>query len=439
MSNLALDSKPDAKKDEKMEKAASPAYTPSDASQGDLRPVPRISMQAFCETAAVAEAIEKAGADRRMEKAHVKVHMGGVLAAIEFYSSAPTPNLIILESQSDPGSLVTNLERLAEVCDAGSKVVVIGHVNDVMLYRDLIHRGVSEYLVAPVDLFQVIATVGELYTDPTAEPIGRTIAFIGAKGGCGASTVAHNVSWSIARQFENEVVLADLDLAFGTAGLDFNQDPLQGVFEAVSSPERLDETFLDRLMAKCTDRLSLLAAPASLERAYDYDEKAFDGLIDVMRKSTPAVVVDLPHGWASWKKHLLTSIDEIVIVAEPDLANLRNAKNLFDIFRQLRPNDQRPHLVLNRVNIPKRPEIKPDEFAAALEVQPLAVIPFDPQVFGTAANNGQMIGELDAKHQIAAHFDLISQVVTGRSEIRKQRGIGLKPLMARLLKRKRSA
>lgn len=434
MSNLAFESKPDAM-DGKKEASA---YTSLEMSRGDLRPVPRISMQAFCETAAVADAIEKAGSDRRMEKAHVKVHMGGILAAIEFYSSAPTPNLIILESQSDAASLVTNLERLAEVCDSGSKVVVIGHVNDVMLYRDLIHRGVSEYLVAPVDLFQVISTVGDLYTDPTAEPIGRTIAFIGAKGGCGASTVAHNVSWSIARQFESEVVLADLDLAFGTAGLDFNQDPLQGILEAVSSPERLDETFLDRLMAKCTDRLSLLAAPASLERVYDYGENAFDGLMEVMRKTTPAVVVDLPHGWSSWKKHMLKSVDEIVVVAEPDLANLRNAKNLFDTLSQMRPNDQRPRLVLNRVNMPKRPEIKANEFAAALDVQSAAIIPFDPQLFGTAANNGQMIGELDAKHQIAAHFDLVAQIVTGRSEVRKPRGLAIKPLVARLLKRKKS-
>ena len=191
----------------------------------DLRPVPRISVQAFCETPAVAAAIEAAAGDRRMAKAHVKVHMGGIGAAVEFYASAPTPNLIMIESQSSATDLTAGLDRLAEVCDAGSKVVVIGHVNDVTLYRDLIHRGVSEYLVYPIDLFDVIGTIGALYTDPRAEPLGRTIAVVGAKGGCGASTIAHNVSFAIASLFESDVVLADLDLAFGTAGLDFKRSP----------------------------------------------------------------------------------------------------------------------------------------------------------------------------------------------------------------------
>lgn len=436
MSSLAFEPKPEAQDgaDEHMA-----AGGPGALEAADLRQVPRISIQAFCETQAVADAMEKAGGDRRMAKAHMKVHMGGIAAASEFYASAPTPNLIVLESQAAPEGLLSGLERLAEVCDPGSKVVVIGHVNDVMLYRELIHRGVSEYLVAPVGLHQVIATIADLYTDPSAEPVGRAIAFVGAKGGCGASTIAHNVSWSIARQFDNDVVLADLDLAFGTAGLDFNQDPLQGVLEAISAPERLDETFLDRLLAKCTDHLSLLAAPASLERVYDHEEKVFDGLLDIMRKSTPAVVIDLPHAWSGWTRHLLSSVDEIVVVAEPDLANLRNAKNVFDTLRQLRPNDRKPHLVLNRVNVPKRPEIKAEEFASALDVVAAACVPFDPQLFGTAANNGQMIGELDAKHQVAGLFDHVSQVVTGRSEVRKQRGIALKPLMARLMRRKNAA
>ncbi|MBA5776230.1 AAA family ATPase [Stappia sp. F7233] len=436
MSSLAFDPTPDTPAGTE-EKQAAESHGAGDAA--NLRQVPRISIQAFCETPEIAEAIEKAGSDRRMAKAHMKVHMGGLGAAADFYASAPTPNLIILESQAAQAGLLQGLERLAEVCDPGSKVVVVGHVNDVMLYRELISRGVSEYLVAPADLYQVIATIADLYTDPSAEPVGRAVAFIGAKGGCGASTVAHNVSWSIARQFGNDVVLADFDLAFGTAGLDFNQDPLQGVLEAISSPERLDETFLDRLLAKCTDHLSLLAAPASLERAYDHDEKVFDGLIDVMKKSTPTVVIDLPHAWSSWTRHLLSSVDEIVVVAEPDLANLRNTKNVFDTLHQLRPNDQKPHLVLNRVNVPKRPEIKVAEFSSALDVPAAAVIPFDPQLFGTAANNGQMIGELDGKHQVAALFDQVSQVVTGRSEVRKQKGIALKPLMARLLRRKGAA
>src|SRR5207253_7180061 len=98
------------------------------------------------------------------------------------------------------------------------------------------------------------------------------------------------------------------------------------------------------------------------------------------------------------------SADAILIVAPPDLANLRNAKNLFDFLRAARVNDHRPYYCLNQVGVPKRPEIKPADFAKALEDQPVAIIPFEPQIFGAAANNGQMIAEVSNSHRTAETF-----------------------------------
>ncbi len=401
-------------------------------SDTNIRPIPRISIQAFCENESLADMFEKCAADRRMAKTHAKIHMGGISAAVEFYASAPTPNLIVIETQGSAQQVLSDLERLAEVCDAGTKVIVVGQVNDVLLYRELMRRGISEYLVAPIDLFAMMEVIGDLFVSPEAETLGKAIAFMGAKGGCGASTIAHNVSWAISASFESDVILADLDLPFGTAGLDFNQDPLQGIQEAVSAPDRLDDTLLDRLLTRCADHLSLLSAPASLEKPYDFGEETFDGLMDVMRNGVPAVILDVPHQWTSWVRRIMSATDEIVIVAEPELANLRNAKNLMDNIKQLRPNDPAPQLILNRVGVPKRPEIKPDEFASALDVEPVAIIPFEPQLFGTASNNGQMISEVDAKNQVGGMIDTIAQVVTGRMEVRKPKKSPLGPILARL-------
>lgn len=381
---------------------------------GNIGSVPRITVHGFCLTDATMQVAETAMEDRRMAKAHLKLDMGGIPAAIDVFAQAPTPNLIIVETNGQREELLGNLDQLAEYCDAGTKVIVIGNVNDVSLYRDLIARGVSEYLIAPVNVYQLIGSIAELYSDPEAEPLGRTTAFFGIKGGCGASTVAHNCAWALGRNFQSEVVITDLDLPFGTAGLDFNQDPLQGVFEAISSPDRLDETYLDRILSKCSEHLSILAAPATLERTYDHGEKSFELLFETMRSSVPNVVLDVPHSWNAWVKNTLLNVDEIVLVAEPDLANLRNAKNAVDILKQLRPNDRAPHLVMNKVNVPKRPEIKPDEFAGALGLQVKAVIPFEPQLFGTAANNGQMIGEMDGKHAVTGMFDNLANAISGK-------------------------
>jgi len=410
---------------------------PADSGTADehIAPAPRVSIQAFCETVETAAAVQSAGEDRRMAKTHVKIQMGGVTAAAEAYRSSPTPNVIILESDNRPEDILAGLDKLAEVCDAGTRVIVVGRINDVMLYRELTRRGVSEYLIAPVGTIDIVRAICGLYSQPDAKPVGRIVAVVGAKGGVGASTVAHNIAWAIARDISLDAVVADLDLAFGTAGLDYNQDPPQGIADAVFSPDRVDTAFIDRLLSKCTEHLSLLAAPATLERVYDFGADAFDSILDSLRQSIPCVVLDVPHQWSGWTKRLLVSADDILVVAGPDLANLRNAKNLVDLLRASRPNDHRPFYCLNQVGVPKRPEITPADFAKALEDEPLAVIPFDPQMFGTAANNGQMIAEVSASHKTAEMFRELAQVLTGRSEVKRSKGGLFSPLFAKLMKR----
>ena len=313
-----------------------------------------------------------------------------------------------------------------------NRAVVIGHVNDVTLYRDLIRNGISEYMVAPVSMADVIGVISGIFVDPDAEPLGRVISFVGAKGGVGSSTLAHNCAWSISELFESETILADLDLPFGTANLDFNNDPAQGIAEAVFSPDRLDEVFLDRLLAKCSEHLSMLAAPSMLDRNYDFDGDAFLPILDIVQRNAPVTVLDVPHLWNDWTRKVLSSSDEIVITATPDLANLRNTKNLYDTLAKLRPNDTPPLLVLNQVGVAKRPEIGIDVFCEPLGVEPCAIIPFDAQLFGDASNSGLMIAEANAKSPVSESLSQLAHIVTGRAEVKKRRKSGLGGLMGLL-------
>jgi pilus assembly protein CpaE len=396
-----------------------------------IAPAPRVSVQAFCETVETASAVQSAGEDRRLGKAHLKIQMGGMAAAAEAYRSAPTPNVIVLETDAR-GDILAGLDQLATVCDPGTRVVVIGRINDVGLYRELVRRGVSDYVIAPVTTIDVVRSICNLFSAPESKSVGRIIAVVGAKGGVGASTIAHNVAWAIARDLAMDSVVADLDLAFGTAGLDYNQDPPQGIADAVFSPDRIDTAFLDRLLSKCTDHLSLLAAPATLDRVYDFGIEAFDAVFDTLRTTMPCIVLDIPHQWTGWTKRAIISADDILIVAAPDLASLRNTKNLFDLLKASRPNDRPPLYCLNQVGVPKRPEINAGEFAKAIENQPIVTIPFDPQMFGSAANNGQMIAEVAANHRTTEMFLQVAQRLTGRSETKKPKGSLLSPLIDKL-------
>ncbi len=388
----------------------------SETAPAKARPIPRISIQAFCEDAKTAEALQVATTDRRLAKSHVSVHMGGAPAAVAHYLESPTPNLIIIETTLPKPQMLAELDKLAESCDAGTKVVVIGHLNDVLLYRELMKRGVSEYLIAPIGAMQFIEALSGLYNNPDTDPVGNIIAFIGAKGGVGSSTVCHNVAWSMSELLKSNVVVADLDLAFGTTGLDFNQDPVQGIAEALQSPERLDEVLLDRLLTKCSERLSIFAAPVVLDRDYDISAESCDIVLDIVRQNVPFVAVDLPHTWTPWVKRVLLQADEIVVTAVPDLANLRNAKNLIDLLKQTRTNDGPPHLVLNMAKTPKRPEIAVKDFAAALDITPIQVIDFDSETFGLAANNGQMIEEYSSKAKAAQQFRELALALAHRKE-----------------------
>jgi pilus assembly protein CpaE len=396
-----------------------------------IAPAPRVSVQAFCETVETASAVQSAGEDRRLGKAHLKIQMGGMAAAAEAYRSAPTPNVIVLETDAR-GDILAGLDQLATVCDPGTRVVVIGRINDVGLYRELVRRGVSDYVIAPVTTIDVVRSICNLFSAPESKSVGRIIAVVGAKGGVGASTIAHNVAWAIARDLAMDSVVADLDLAFGTAGLDYNQDPPQGIADAVFSPDRIDTAFLDRLLSKCTDHLSLLAAPATLDRVYDFGIEAFDAVFDTLRTTMPCIVLDIPHQWTGWTKRAIISADDILVVAAPDLASLRNTKNLFDLLKASRPNDRPPLYCLNQVGVPKRPEINAGEFAKAIENQPIVTIPFDPQMFGSAANNGQMIAEVAANHRTTEMFLQVAQRLTGRSETKKPKGSLLSPLIDKL-------
>ncbi|HLJ71966.1 MAG TPA: AAA family ATPase [Roseiarcus sp.] len=404
-----------------------------------INPVPRISIQAFCETQEVAAVIQAAMSDRRMNKAHVKLHMGGPAAAVEAYRSAPTPNVIVLESSQDRDALTVSLDELAEFCDAGTKVIVCGKINDIVLYRHLILKGVSEYLVAPFSVLDFVQAISNLYNSPGANPVGRVIAVTGAKGGVGASTIAHNLAWSVATGLETSTVIADMDLGFGTAGLDYNQDPPQGMAEAVFAPDRVDSNLVERLLSKCADNLSLLAAPATLERPYDFGETAFDAVIDILRASTPCVVLDVPHIWSAWTKRALVGADDVIVVAGPDLANLRNAKNLLDNLRGARPNDRSPKLILNGVGVVKRPEIAVADFAKTVEVEPAAVIPYDAKLFGAAANNGQMIAEIEANGKTAAIFAELARELNGKLELKKAKRSLFDPLISALGRKKARA
>ena len=383
--------------------------------QGGDAMLPAISIKLFYEREETRALMQLCAKDRRMGRATVDCIPGGIPAAVAELRNSATPNLLMVESSAQAVRVLAEIDTLAEFCDEHVKVLVIGAVNDIALYRQLVARGVSEYIVPPFQPLQIIRSISRLFTDPEAPFLGKQISVVGAKGGVGASTIAHNLAWALAENTLVNTTLVDLDLSFGTTALDFNHDTPQTIADALLAPERADNAVIERLLTRATERLSLFTAPANINQIIDIPDESFAMVIESVRRNVPYMVLDMPHIWNTWVRNTLIASDELIIVCQPDLASLRNGKNMIDQLKGHRVNDHAPRLVLNMCGVPKRPEIPVKDFAAAIGVEPDIVVPFEPEVFGMAANNGQMISETSPAAKSSMAIDQLAGLLTGRA------------------------
>ena len=394
--------------------------------------IPRITASAFVAESALREALSGAASDRRMMRATMEIAEGDIRTAIDTYREQPTPELIIVESRLERAELFKALEELAELCPPGTRVILVGHENDVRLYRQLLKFGVGDYLVAPLEPLAVIEGIAQLFQEAADDQLGKVVAFVGARGGVGSSTVALNVATAIGHHCQASALLLDLDLHFGTAAFDLNLEPAQGIREALDEGERLDPTLLDRLTTAYGDRLGVLAAPCKLGEQPELDAESLDRLIETARTTTPHLLLDLPHAWSSGVRKALLAADEIVLTATPDLSALRNARNIATALRSARPNDPPPRLVLNGLGAPKRKELSPDDFERVVELEPIARIPHDPAAFSAASASGEPV--VLAAGGAAAPFNLLARTLTGQKEAKARKG-GVGGWMRRLASR----
>jgi len=296
--------------------------------------------------------------------------------------------------------------------NANAKIIVVGVINDITLLRELAARGVSQYIVPPFSDDELVRAVCALYAEGDN---ARVVAVIGARGGVGASTLAYNLAWSMAERQQVGAALLDFDVAFGVAALHAPAESNLSAADLLNAPERLDQPY------DGASRLRLLTAPANLQADFDPSADAAADLITRVRRTSPFVVVDLPHAWNSWVKQTLIAADDVIIVAGPDLASLRNAEHMMHILRGARGADNAPFVVLSQTGIAKRPEIPAKDFAETLAATPIATLPFEPEVFGVAEVARQAIGQSAPRAKAAATIDSLAAMLTGCETVERKK------------------
>lgn len=374
----------------------------------------RISVGAFLNNPESAAAVEALKEDRLFLRSSIESHEGGIDAARAFLADNPTPALLIVESGAQGDALYEQLGALADVCAPGTQVILIGTQNDVELYRNLIKEGVADYLIGPVADGQLKTSIADIFKDKDIEKTARLIAFAGVTGGVGSSVLSHNTAYELAKAYGDEVILVDLDLSYGTAALVFNLQPRQTVVDALTQTARLDETLVEQYLVPYADKLSILASPASLGIGLRMTGESIDAVLGIVKRMADFVVVDVPHAWEPWVSEVLAGADDLIMVARPDLTNLRNAKSLVEYFGPMRGSDAPTRLVFNQVGAAKRSDLSDKDFTDALAKEPTISIPYDPEAFGRAMNNGEMMSKASARSKATKAIEALAKIVGAR-------------------------
>ena len=382
----------------------------------------RLEIHTYALSADTNAAMRSALQDRRLVKTRPSFRDGDLLAAVARCGTEISPDLLIVESHATEADLFAQLERLSELCRQETNLILLGPQNDVGLYRRLTGRGVHEYVPLPADPNVLADAILALRAEPDVVPQGRLIAFTGATGGAGSSTVAANAAWQLARIYGGEVALVDLDLASGTLALDLNIDSPQSTAQALAQSERLDDQMLERFLVKYDDNLALLTSTGECGPAGgDIDIAALDRLMVSLRRNAAWVVVDLPRAWNAWTRHVLDAADEVVLTAVPSLASLRNAKSAAEALNARRPKGSPVRLVLNRVGASPKTEIPLKDFATTFGAAPVGRLPYDPALFAEAAMRGEVVSTRARTPRISDPLRALAVTISGRREPERQK------------------
>ena len=382
----------------------------------------RIPIGAFLLNQDSKAAVESLKQDGLFFRCTIETHDGGIEAATTHLAEQRTPTLLIVETNAQQDQMFQQLEALANICDPDVKLILIGGLNDIELFRTLIREGISDYLISPVTAEQLKASVSKIFEGGGGSKLGRVIAFLGATGGVGNSVVAHNAAHEMSVHYNEQVIVVDLDIAYGTAALDFNMQPRQTIVDALTQAGRLDAGLLGQyLMEFGETKLSLLASPSSLGTGMQVTPESLDAMMTAIKPMAEFIVLDLPHTWDPWVHDVLAAADEVVLVSRPDLTNLRNAKNMIEYLGPKRANDAPTRLVLNQTGAAKRTELSAGDFKDQLAMEPALSIPYDPEAFGRALNNGEMMSKASAKSKATEAIIELAKIISGR-EVQEEGG-----------------
>ncbi|WP_417464464.1 AAA family ATPase [Kordiimonas sp.] len=350
------------------------------------------------------------------------IFSGGVAGAVRALGGMPCPEFLIVDL-SDSEDPRADMQSLADVCEPGTVVLALGTLNDVTLYRDLLHAGVHDYLVKPLtaDVLHnaVVAAENALFVEEEVEEQGpktdaRQIVCVGVRGGIGSSTLVANMAWLFADQGKKTALL-DLDLFFGTSAMQFDLEPGRGLSDALDNPRRVDGLFLERAVVKPHEKLSILGCEAPIGGMSDPADGALEQLVDALGENFDCVVVDVPRQLLGSHVDVLKSATDILVVTDFSLTAARDCIRLLAHIKQIAPTAD-VYIAANKVGMVPN-EVDEKDFENSIEHTVDVKIPFDVKSMMTATQKGAVISEEAPSSKLAEAYLTLLRAVTSDDTI----------------------
>ncbi len=346
---------------------------------------------------------------------NLKISDGGVDTALGSINPLALPAFLLVDI-SDSDDPIAALDALCVRCGGATKIVAIGLLNDVGLYRRLIELGVSDYLVKPVsgkmlgDAIKAASTAG--LREPEAAKSARTIAVIGARGGVGATTLAVSAAWSMAQDQGLRVVLLDLDLHFGSLALSLDIEPGRGLREILTNPDRIDSLLINSTINHATERLSILVAEEPLEDHIEVGHEGLDALLADLRGEADCIVVDIPRSLTALSRHMLGLADVIAIVTDLSLPALRDTQRLLHLIKMLH-RDAKVTVIANRIG-GIAGEVGRADFERGIGAKIDFAVPVDNKAATAAAERAKPLVTVSRNAATVSEINNFAQSLTGQ-------------------------
>ena len=338
----------------------------------------------------IGELIEQRGYDKTVLTA------GNIRDAVEKLAGQPTPEFIVVElADKTHDSAFSDLDKLANICDPGTQVVVVGDIDELSFYKQLITMGITEYLLTPIKIHQLDRATTSKTEEQKASAVVtekkecKVISVIGTRGGVGASTFAVNLAEIFASN-KCKTVIVDMNPDFGTIPLMLDVEASKGLVEALEKPERVDNLFLERVLVKVTDSLYVMGAEKNLADPHNVSEKAGQTILGLLKSKFEFIIFDLP--WAyTWTHNVLNS-SEVIVVTELSIPGLRDTMRIVDLVEKL--GNKRIYVVANKTGINKKFETAVADFEKGLGRKLDSQVPFEAEVYGYSNAGKVLVSDL---------------------------------------------